>query len=117
MMKILIMLLVARSYNCFTPVKNLVATQAFTESLLNNINQEFITDGSVAKDIFQYHLHTELDIFYTTIFIGTAYLQYNMFNNKKNWNDIELYKKSRRSFNAILMILFVIFVRNIDNAI
>ena len=114
-MKLLIILL--GFCHGFTPVKNLVATKAFTESLLNNINQEFITDGSVAKDIFQYHLHPELDLFYTSVFIGSAYLQYNMMNNRKNWNNIELYKKSRRRFNSILMILFVLFVRNIDNAI
>jgi hypothetical protein len=114
-MKLLIILL---GYcHGFTPVKNLIATKAFTDSLLNNINQEIITDGSIAKDIFQYHLHPELDLFYSGVFVFSAYLQYNMFYNRKNWNDIELYKKSRRRFNSILMILFVLFVRNIDNAI
>jgi hypothetical protein len=116
MKTILFICFLGHSYG-FTPIRSIVTTQAFTESFINNINQEFVTDGGVVKDIFQYHLHPELDIVYTVVFMGTAYLQYNMFIDKKNWDNVELYQKSRRAFNAFLTIIFIIFIRNIDNAI
>jgi hypothetical protein len=100
-----------------TPIRSIVASQAFTSSLIRNINQEFISDTGVIKDIVQYHLHPELDIIYTGMFAVTLYLQYHMFINKNNWEDIELYNIQRRRFNMFLMVLFIIFVRNVDNAI
>lgn len=101
----------------FTPnVRSIIYTKAFESSLLNNINQEFISDSSILNDMFTYHLHQELDIFYIGVFGLTLYLQYNKYNNS-NWNTIELYKKNRRQFNAILTIIFVILGRNVENAI
>lgn len=103
--------------NAFTPVRNIITTQAFSSSLINNINQEFITDGGVMKDLLQYHYHIPADILYTSMFMATLYYQLSTLDDKKNWEDIALYKTYRRRFNMILMVMFVIFVRNIDNAI
>ena len=100
-----------------TPVRSIVSSQAFTSSLLRNINQEFISDNSVVKDIVQYHLHPELDLIYTSMFGLTLYLQYSMYMNRSNWEDIDLYIIQRRRFNIFIMVIFVIFVRNVDNAI
>jgi len=101
----------------FTPIRNIVTGQAFTSSLLNNINQEFISENNVINDIVHYHLHPELDIIYTTAFLVTLYLQYSFYIEKKNWEDIELYNVYRKRFNMLLMVLFIVFAKNIDNAI
>ena len=101
----------------FTPIRNIVTTQAFTSSLLNNINQEFISENNVINDIVHYHLHPELDVIYTSVFAVTLYLQYIFYIEKKNWEDIELYSVYRKRFNMLLMVLFIVFAKNIDNAI
>ena len=100
-----------------TPVRGIITSQAFSESLINNINQEFISDGGVMKDLFQYHYNIPADIIYTLFFMTTLYYQISTLDNKKIWDDIDLYQTYRRRFNMILMFMFVIFVRNIDNAI
>jgi len=100
-----------------TPVRSIITSQAFSESLINNINQEFISDGSVMKDLFQYHYHIPADILYTSMFLATLYYQISTLDDKKNWEDIALYQTYRRRFNMLLMFMFVVFVRNIDNAI
>ena len=100
-----------------TPVRNIITSQAFSSSLINGINEEFITDTGIVKDLFQYHLHVPLDILYTSIFIASLYYQISTFDDKKNWEDIALYKDYRRRFNMGLMFVFILFVRNIDNAI
>jgi len=101
----------------FTPVRSLVTSQAFASSVINTINQEFVIDNDVVKDIFQHDLHLSTDIFYTMILGYTIYLQYNFQINKKNWDNIELYSSIRRRTNSILTILFIIFIKNVDNAI
>jgi len=68
--------------NGFTPIRSLVTSQAFTSSVLNTINQEFVFDNDVVKDIFQSNLHLGTDLLYTAILGYTVYLQYQ--NNKKN---------------------------------
>jgi hypothetical protein len=103
--------------NGFTPIRNIITSQAFSSSLINGINEEFITDTGVVKDLFQYHLHVQADILYTAVFVVTLYLQYQMFMEKKNWDDIALYNIYRRRFNTLIMVFFIVFVRNIDNAI
>jgi len=100
----------------FTPIRGLVTGQAFTSSLLQNINQEFITDDSVIQDIFEYHTHLQWDFVYTTLFGLTLYLQYNLNVNKTNWEHIPLYKVYRRRFNALLTILFIVLARNVQSA-
>jgi hypothetical protein len=115
-LKLPLILLPITSYG-FTPnVRSIVATKAFESSLLNNINQEFISDSSILNDMFTYHLHPQIDIFYICLFGYTMYLQYDKFNDT-NWNTIELYKKNRKVFNAILTILFFTLGRNVQNAI
>jgi hypothetical protein len=116
---IVIVILFGKGIVCygFTPIRNIITSQALTSSLLNSINEEFVTDTNVIKDLFQYHLHVQADILYTGLFVATAYLQYTMFIDKRNWDDIDLYQIYRRRFNMILTVLFIVFVRNIDNAI
>ena len=108
--------LVCNGFN-LTPVRGIITSQAFSSSLINNINQEFISDGGVVKDLFQYHLHIPADIIYTSLFIAAAYYQISTLDDRKIWEDIELYQRYRRRFNIILMFMFVVFVRNVDNAI
>ena len=100
-----------------TPVRSIITSQAFSSSLINNINQEFISDGGVVKDLLQYHYHIPADIVCTSMFLATLYYQLSTLDDKKNWEDIALYQTYRRRFNMLLMFMFVIFVRNIDNAI
>lgn len=122
MFKSLIMFLVFGSpLGCtaftMTPLRTIITSQAFSSSLINNINQEFISDGGVVKDLFQYHYNIPADIIYTSLFIAAAYYQISTLDDRKIWEDIELYQRYRRRFNIILMFMFVVFVRNVDNAI
>jgi len=100
-----------------TPVRSIITSQAFSSSLLNGINEEFISDTGIVKDLFQYHLHIPLDILCASVFVITFWYQISTMNERKNWEDIGLYNEYRRRFNMVLMFLFIVFVRNIDNAI
>jgi hypothetical protein len=100
-----------------TPIRNIITSHAFSSSVLKNINEEFITDTTVINDLLQYHSHIPLDILYTTLFVISIWYQFSTIDNRKNWEDIELYKDYRRKFNMILLFIFILFFRNIDNAI
>jgi len=101
----------------YTPIRSLVTSQAFTSSVINTINQEFVIDNDIVKDIFQRQLHIGSDIFYTLVLGYTIYLQFQFQNSGKNWDNIELYSTIRRRTNSLLMVLFIVFIKNVENAI
>jgi hypothetical protein len=101
-----------------TPLRSIITSRAFISSILNTINDDFITNTNTISDIFQDHMHIQTDLIYTSVFLVSVYLQIQMYNSrKKNWDNITLYKKYRRQFNMILLILFIILTRNVENAI
>jgi len=103
-------------YGFTTPIRTIITAQAFASSISNIVNEEFITDNGIIKDMFQNHQHMEADIIYTGLVASAIYIQYNYYLNK-NWENIELYKKNRKTFNMILLFLFIVLTRNIENAI
>lgn len=117
MFKQIVLFIIPTICYSFTPIRNIIATQAFTSSLIKSINQEIITDNSVIKDILYNHRHLAWDLFYTSIFALTLFSQYALFSDKTAWENIELYSSERKKFNIVLTIFVVIFARNVENAI
>jgi hypothetical protein len=107
--------LINSCYGFTTPIRSIITAQAFASSISNIVNEEFVSDYSIVKDIFQNHQHVEADIIYTGMLASAIYVQINLYN--KNWENIELYKNNRKVFNMILLFLFIVFTRNVENAI
>jgi len=103
--------------NSLTPVRSMITYRAFTSSVLNTINEQFIVDNDIVNDLLQSHAHVASDILYTFILGFTVYLQLKFYVSKQNWEDIELYSSIRRKSNSLLLILFVVFIKNVENAI
>ena len=101
----------------FSPIRSLITYRAFTSSVLNTINEQFVTDNDIVQDVFQSHMHVGADILYTFILGGTVYLQWKFYMNKHTWEDIGLYSSIRRKSNSILLVLFIVFIKNVENAI
>jgi len=95
----------------------MISYRAFSSSVLNTINEQFIVDNDIISDLLQSHSHIASDILYSFILGFTLYLQVNFYVSKQSWEDIELYTSIRRKSNSILLILFVVFVKNVENAI
>jgi hypothetical protein len=102
-------------YGFTTPIRNIITAQAFASSISNIVNEEFVSDNSLVKDIFENHRHLEADVIYAGILAAAIYVQIDLQN--KNWENIDLYKKNRKTFNMILLFIFIVLTRNIENAL
>jgi hypothetical protein len=101
----------------FTPLRGMITSQAFGSSLLQTINEELITDDSIVKDIVTSKYQPEILAVYTLVFGAAMYLQYYFLLRRSSWENIDQYRRDRRIFSCIMTIFFLLFVRNVENAI
>ena len=100
-----------------TPLRGMITSHAFGSSLLQTINEELITDDSIVKDIVTSKYQPQIIAAYTLLFGAAMYLQYYFLLRRSSWENIDQYRKDRRIFSSIMTIFFLLFVRNVENAI
>jgi hypothetical protein len=107
-----------------TGLKNIIATRAFFTTLTEKINTEIISDTNVVGELtnIQYSHHIE-NMFcvaiYTTILYGTI-LYFTYYQDKEQiekLNNIEMFSIMKKRMNMLLIILILLFTKNIENAI
>lgn len=106
--------------NGFTPIRQLISSQAFTASLTNMVNRELINDSvatNLYNDIFTHHYHVEKDLFYISILIATMYIEYNnCHENFYKWNKIMLFQNQNKIIKSFITFMFFMFIRNVETA-
>jgi len=105
-------------------LQNIITTRAFLTTLTEKINTEIISDTNVVGELtnIQYSHHIE-NMFcvaiYTTILYGTI-LYFTYYQDKEQiekLNNIEMFSIMKKRMNMLLIILILLFTKNIENAI
>jgi len=105
-------------------LQNIITTRAFLTTLTEKINTEIISDTNVVGELtnIQYSHHIE-NMFcvaiYTTILYG-AILYFTYYQDKEQiekLNNIEMFSIMKKRMNMLLIILILLFTKNIENAI
>ena len=105
-------------------LQNIITTRAFVTTLTEKINTEIISDTNVVGELtnIQYSHHIE-NMFcvaiYTTILYG-AILYFTYYQDKEQiekLNNIEMFSSTKKRMNMLLIILILLFTKNIENAI
>jgi hypothetical protein len=105
-------------------LQNIITTRAFLTTLTEKINTEIISDTNVVGELtnIQYSHHIE-NMFcvaiYTTILYGTI-LYFTYYQDKEQiekLNNIEMFSSTKKRMNMLLIILILLFTKNIENAI
>ena len=105
-------------------LQNIITTRAFLTTLTEKINTEIISDTNVVGELtnIQYSHHIE-NMFcvaiYTTILYGTiVYFTYYQDKEQiKKLNNIEMFSNTKKQINMLLIILILLFTKNVENAI
>lgn len=106
-------------------LQNIIATRAFITTLTEKINTEIISDTNVVGEISnaQYSHHIE-HMFYVAVYTGILYGAIVYFTYNKNTaeqieklNNIEMFSNTKKRMNMLLIILILLFTKNIENAI
>jgi hypothetical protein len=105
-------------------LQNIITTRAFLTTLTEKINTEIISDTNVVGELtnIQYSHHIE-NMFcvaiYTTILYG-AIMYFTYYQDKEQiekLNNIEMFSIMKKRMNMLLIILILLFTKNIENAI
>ena len=106
-------------------LQNIIATRAFITTLTEKINTEIISDTNVVGEISnaQYSNHIE-HMFYVAVYTGILYgtIVYFTYNKDtaeqiEKLNNIEMFSNMKKRMNMLLIILILLFTKNIENAI
>jgi hypothetical protein len=106
-------------------LQNIITTRAFVTTLTEKINTEIISDNNLLNEISnaQYSHHIE-NMFYVAIYTGILYSAIVYFTYSKDvstqiekLNNIEMFSRTKKRMNMLLIILILLFTKNIENAI
>ena len=106
-------------------LQNIIATRAFITTLTEKINTEIISDNNLLNEISnaQYSHHIE-HMFYIAVYTGILYgtIVYFTYNKDtaeqiEKLNNIEMFSNMKKKMNMLLIILILLFTKNIENAI
>jgi len=106
-------------------LQNIITTRAFLTTLTEKINTEIISDNNLLNEISntQYSHHIE-NMFYVGMYTTILYSAIVYFTYSKDTstqieklNNIEMFSNTKKRFNMLLIVLIILFTKNIENAI
>ena len=106
-------------------LQNIITTRAFVTTLTEKINTEIISDNNLLNEISntQYSHHIE-NMFYVGMYTTILYSAIVYFTYSKDTstqieklNNIEMFSNTKKRFNMLLIVLILLFTKNIENAI
>jgi hypothetical protein len=102
----------------FSPLQALVSLEATASTIAQNFNREMFSESLILNSISKSH-YIGSDIISSGL-IGFALI--NRYSNKNyedesKWSKIAIYSKTRKLINNLLLIIMIIFTKNIENAI
>jgi len=101
-----------------SPVKLIVSSEALTGSLTTNFHR-IIPENFIIDSMFRTRFHPELDVFYLCLIFISLYSRYKEFDSKSHsrWSSIPMYSFIQKKTNTVLLIVMLVFTKNIENAI
>ena len=101
-----------------TPVQTLILNKAVRTVILENLNNHVISDKLI-HDIVDYSFTSE-DIVYGIFFISVSYSHilyyFDMDSSIRKLKSIELYNIASKYTQFIMIVLFILFVNNVEEA-
>jgi len=99
-------------------VRNIVSSQAVLSTVNNQVNNEMLNFNFATAEMSGFRYHPELELLYLGTAVVSAYLQYKYFSYIENkWKNVEAFSATQKMTNYILLILMIVFSKNVENAI
>ena len=96
-------------------LRNMVSQRAVLSTLAYRVGDELVNDNLLITDVTTYHSRLYFDMFCLTVVL-LLFTQRQLISPAKLENIFE-YREVRRATNAVLLIVFVIFTKNVDSAL
>lgn len=110
--------------NAFSPLQAMVSLEAAASTISKSLNREMFSETVFLNAVSTSH-YIGSDIISTGL-LGFAFinkianndaLDRDGLDSKRGWSKITLYNQTQKNINNIVLILMIIFTKNIENAI
>jgi hypothetical protein len=99
-------------------VRNIVSSQAVLSTVNSQVSNEVLNFNFATAEMSGFRYHPELEVLYFVTAIVSAYLQYKYFSYIENkWKKVDTFSVTQKMTNQILLILMILFTKNVENAI
>jgi len=102
----------------FTPLQAMISIEAATSTVIKSLNHELVNEAVVLNAIVKSH-YIGSDIISTGLLGAAFFSKIKSIDSPDNekWQTIPLYNKTKKNISKIVLILMIIFTKNIENAI
>lgn len=109
--------------NAFSPLQAMVSLEAAASTISRSLNREMFSETVVLNAISTSH-YIGSDIISTGL-LGFAFINKIANNDRdglglgsnRKWSKITLYNQTQKNINNLVLILMIIFTKNIENAV
>jgi len=108
-------------FNCYcfvtnNPLKKIIISRAFTKTIVETMAMNVVDQSSIIHEIScSCDEHPYLSIYFVS-FICFGYL-FVIDNNKDKLENIKYYSDTKKQIKQFLLIIFLIFGKNLENAL
>lgn len=101
-----------------SPIRFIVSAEAVGSSLVENLSRDF-PENIIMTTMFKTRFHPELDIVYLALIGLSIYSRLKLLDDPSasRWTSIPMYSKIHKNTNMVLLVLMLVFTKNIENAI
>jgi hypothetical protein len=102
----------------FSPLQNIISMQASVYAITKSLHNEVFNEGAFLDAITKSH-YIGSDIISTGLLGAAFFSKIKSIDSPDNdkWQTIPLYNKTKKNISKIVLILMIIFTKNIENAI
>lgn len=114
----LCLLLFIPTCHAFGSVRSLLSTKAVIVSLLDEVTSELL-DRPLAIREFGTIMHHHVDYFYIGCVVSSVsyFAFYRLHSYSYRLNDLSVYRNTYSQFRVFIFIMFLLFTRDVENAI
>jgi len=106
--------------SAFGSIRSLLSTKAVVVSLLDEVSSELL-DRPLAIREFGGIMHHHVDYFYIGCFASSvsyfAFYRLHLYSSFNRLNDLSVYRNTYSMFRVFIFVMFLLFTRDVENAI
>ena len=99
-------------------LRNIIASRAVLSSIANRVYSEVVSENLLTSELQRLLINPSHEVISTGLIVYFIYLYYNnSIVNENKLEKIQMFSKTRKLLNQIIVVLIYVFSRNIQNAI
>jgi hypothetical protein len=100
-----------------TQVQTILSSKAIVSGFMATVTEEFWSNNILFRELLLNHRYTSMDIVYLSLLVATLYNKTLLSGQSDKLKNLDFYAKVEKNTKVVLLVLMIIFNRNVENAI